>query len=194
MRIARDELFAMLRRTRPASAERRLAGHEEDLTILAADSAGFSRKTFEHGVVRFLANMTRVCDRVVPLIERHRGAVTTQNADNVLAVFARPADAVSAALAIQAFLARRNARASGEDRYELCLGVRTGRVLRLRDDVFGAAVNVCAKIGEDVAKAGETLVTREVLDATAGRFRYARAGSTTIGGRRIALWRLRGEK
>ena len=184
----------MVRRVAVSSAERRVAPFEEDLTILAADSAGFSRKTFEHGIVRFLANMTRVYDRVIPLIERHGGAVTTQNADNVLAVFADPADALAAALAIHEHLARRNARASGMDRYDLCLGVHSGRVLRLRDDVFGAAVNVCAKIGEDVAKAGETLVTREVVDATAGRFRFARAGTTRIGGRRIDLWRLRGTR
>lgn len=162
---------------------------ERELTILAADSSGFSKRTFEHGIVRFLANLVRSYDRIVPILERHGGAVTTQNADNILAVFQDTDSAVRAAVEVHAWLDRRNRRFAPPDRFELCIGVHHGPVLRLRDDVYGAAVNVCAKIGEDVARAGETLVTDEVVQRAPG-FRYERAGTTTIGGRRLRMHRV----
>jgi len=180
-------------RERPARGERfdaEIAGRlERELTILAADSSGFSKKTFEHGIVRFLANLARAYEGVVPIIEKHGGVVTTRNADNLLAVYRDTVGAVRAAIEVHAWLRRRNARLAAPDRFELCIGIHHGPVLRLRDDVYGAAVNVCAKIGEDVAKAGETLVTDEVVGRAAG-FRYRRAGQATIGGRSVRLHRV----
>lgn len=162
---------------------------ERELTILAADSSGFSKKTFEYGIVRFLANLARAYEGVVPIIEKHGGVVTTRNADNLLAVYRQPAAAVRAATEVHAWLRRRNARLAAPDRFELCIGIHHGQVLRLRDDVYGAAVNVCAKIGEDVAKAGETLVTDEVVARAAG-LRYRPAGQAAIGGRSVRLHRV----
>jgi len=162
---------------------------ERELTIFAADSSGFSRKTFEHGIVRFLANLARVYEGVVPIIEKHGGVVTTRNADNLLAVYRDTAGAVQAASEVHRWLRRRNARLLAPDRFELCIGIHHGPVLRLRDDVYGAAVNVCAKIGEDIAKAGETLVTDTVVARTSGTG-YAAAGRATIGGRSVRLHRV----
>ena len=43
-----------------------------------------------------------------------------------------------------------------------------GRVLRIGDaDVFGAEVNAAAKLGEDIARAGEILVTQSVAEICA---------------------------
>jgi len=55
--------------------------------------------------------------------------------------------------------------------------------------VYGAGVNVCAKIGEDIAKAGETLVTDTVVARTSGTG-YTVAGRATIGGPRVLLYRV----
>lgn len=191
-RVGRRRFFELVRE-RPRQGARFDADiatrFERELTILAADSSGFSRLTFEHGIVRFLANLVRSYDRIVPVIERRGGVVTTQNADNILAVFDDTANAVRAALEIHSWLARRNRALAPLDRFELCIGLHHGPVLRLHDDVYGAAVNVCAKIGEDVAAASETLVTDEVV-RRAPRFRYERAGRATIGGRRLQLHRV----
>ncbi len=190
---ARRRFFELLRE-RPAKGERfdeQIAERfERELTILAADSSGFSKKTFDHGIVRFLANLVRSYDRIIPIIEKHGGTVTTQNADNILAVFEDTAAAVRAATAVHAWLAKRNRPLAAADRFELCIGIHHGKVLRLADDVYGAAVNVCAKIGEDVAARNETLVTDEIV-ARAPDFRYARAGAVVIGGQRIRLHRVR---
>ena len=51
----------------------------------------------------------------------------------------------------------------------LCVGLGFGRVLRIGDaDVFGAEVNAASKLGEDIAKAGEILVTQGVKAALEG--------------------------
>lgn len=193
-RPSRRVFFASLRGRNARNAARfdaDIAGRlAAPVAILAADSSGFSRKTFEHGIVRFLANMTACYAGIVPLIERHRGQVTTQNADNLLAVFTEPADAVRAALALHAWLARRNRRLDPADRFEVCVGVHYGDVLRLSDDVFGAAVNVCAKIGEDVAAANETLVSEEVARRVGNAFTLELAGPSVIGGRTFPLYRV----
>ena len=55
--------------------------------------------------------------------------------------------------------------------------------------MYGAGVNVCAKIGEDIAKAGETLVTDTVVARTSGTG-YTVAGRATIGGPRVLLYRV----
>ena len=45
----------------------------------------------------------------------------------------------------------------------LCVGIGYGRVLRIGDrDVFGQEVNAASKLGEDLATAGEILVTEAV--------------------------------
>ena len=192
-RLTRKRFFALLRERPPAGGDfdARIAERfERELTVLAADSSGFSKKTFRHGIVRFLANLVRSYDRIIPIIEKHGGTVTTQNADNILAVFEDTARAVRCAGAVHAWLERRNGALPPADRFELCIGIHHGPVLRLADDVYGATVNVCAKIGEDVARRNETVVTDEVVRRAPG-FAYTRRGSAVIGGETIRLHRVR---
>ena len=121
----------------------------------------------------------------VPLRGRPAGAGSSSWSATGLA----DGDRLRAAGEIHRWLRRRNARLLPPDRFELCIGIHHGPVLRLRDDVYGAAVNVCAKIGEDIAKAGETLVTDTVVARTSGTGNAA-AGRATIGGRSVRLHRV----
>jgi class 3 adenylate cyclase len=53
-----------------------------------------------------------------------------------------------------------NAGRIDEEQVLLCIGLGHGRMLRIGDhDVFGAEVNAAGKLGEDIAGAGEILVT-----------------------------------
>jgi class 3 adenylate cyclase len=189
-------LFSRLRRRTPANAaaldreiERR-AGVEA--AILVGDSSGFSRKTHEHGILQFLAVMLRCYDRMVPILRRRRGKVLTARADNLLAVFADPVDAVAGAVEVQRWLRSYNRGRRPAERFHYCFGVDVGRVLRLEDDVYGAAVNVASKLGEDLASKDEILVTGEVARRIKGRFRCAYLRSAEVGGRLFELHRVRG--
>jgi class 3 adenylate cyclase len=56
-----------------------------------------------------------------------------------------------------------NAGQAAEEQVLLCVGLGFGPMLRIGDvDVFGAEVNAASKLGEDVAQAGEILVTEAV--------------------------------
>jgi len=110
----------------------------------------------------------------------------------MLAVFPDPADAVAAAKAMHAWLAARNQRVDDAEQYNVCIGIHYGKVLRLRDNVFGDRVNVAAKVGEDVAGKDETLVTREVYERVRRKHPCVRYRTARIGGRDIELFKVKG--
>ncbi|MFA5139081.1 MAG: adenylate/guanylate cyclase domain-containing protein [Elusimicrobiota bacterium] len=194
--LSSKELFDLLRRRTRANADE-LDGRIErtgvqELAVLMADSSGFSRKTQDYGVLQFLAAMTHCYDRLIPMVKKFRGVCVSHNADNLLAVFPRPADAVAAAKAMHGWLAERNKGLDDADQYNICIGIHYGKVLRLRDNVFGDRVNVAAKVGEDVAGKDETLITREVHERVRGKFQCARHRTVRIGGRDIELFKVKG--
>ena len=181
------EFFSFLEKRRPVEGgafdgllDRRCG---EDLAILVSDSAGFTRRTHEEGIVPALAAIRRAYGLVEPLVLKHKGSVLSQKVDNLVALFPDPLHAVRAAVAIR--------RSTRNQPIRLCLGIDCGRVLRLADDVFGAAVNVASKLGEDLAGRDEILVTSEVARRVRGKVRVSYSRSTEIGGREFELFKIR---
>lgn len=189
-----EEFFDLLRRRTPENASEIDRAIEDrgvqEMTILASDSSGFSRKTHEYGILQFLAVMTRCYDELIPLIEERGGACLTHNADNILAVFKRPEDAVSAAVAMHRRLRRHNAGKAEREKFNICIGIHCGKAVRLKDNVFGDRVNVAAKLGEDIAGRDEIIVSAEVAGRVQGRFECVYSKSVEIGGRGIELYRV----
>jgi len=188
-------LFELLRRRpRPADAfDAKLESRcVRELSILVCDSSGFTRRTHDYGIIHFLTAMTLAWDAVEPHIPRFDGALIDRGADNLVAVFPDPVKAADAAVAMQRTLAARNRGKGDADRFHLCMGIHHGKVLRLKDGVFGDKVNVAAKIGEDLASADEIVVTGEVASRLPARLkpRYLRA--VQLGGRSFELHRVGG--
>ncbi|MEO7107617.1 MAG: hypothetical protein ABIZ09_14675, partial [Rhodoferax sp.] len=86
-----------------------------------------------------------------------------------LVVFDTPQQALAAAQAmVEATIAANPGRAA-EDRIEVCIGLGYGTVLRIDDhEVWGSEVNAASKLGEDLAKGGEILVTDSFRNAVLG--------------------------
>lgn len=189
------EFFSALRRRRAGNASAidreldRRAG--EELAIFILDSAGFTRRTHEQGIFQFLSVMTRAFDRMEKVIRQSSGTVLSRQADNMVAIFEDPARAVRAAVAAHRMIRSGNADKPSAERFNVCIGIDYGRVLRLRDNVYGAAVNVASKLGEDLAEKDEILVTGEVARRVLGRVRCVYTRSTEIGGRTFELYRVR---
>lgn len=139
-----------------------------DLAVLVLDMSGFSLLTQRHGIVYYLAMVRRMQRTVAPVITAHGGAVVKFEADDCFAVFGHPQHAAEAALAIHAALAAD----PHPDMIRVSIGIDAGRVLMVDNlDVFGNAVNRASKLGEDIAEAGETLITQEAfatIPASAG--------------------------
>lgn len=144
------------------------AKYGRELSVLVLDMSGFSLLTQRHGIVYYLAMVRRMQRVVAPVIAEHGGVVVKFEADDCFAVFGEPLHAVRAARAIHAALAEHD----HPDMIRVSIGIDHGKVLMVDNlDVFGNTVNRAAKLGEDIAEAGETMVTREtyaLLPADAG--------------------------
>lgn len=191
--LSSREFFRLLRKRwkeGPKRIDKLIAGHVDDCVVMMCDSSGFSRITAEHGILQFLMVMTVCYDGLIPLLESHEGECLSHNADNILAVFKDPAKAAAAAVAMHRWLQRRNAKLPEKDRFNVCIGLHMGPVVRLKTNVFGDVVNVAAKLGEDLAAKDEVLVTSAVAAKLKGRFDVRYARSAEIGGRTFELHRV----
>jgi class 3 adenylate cyclase len=163
---------------------------ERDITVFVSDSSGFTRKTHKYGISQFLSVMARNYRKLAPVFPKHHGALLGQNADNMLAVFPDPGCALRASIEIQKRLRRHNAGRTDAEQFHLCIGIESGPAYVLRDNVYGACVNVASKLGEDLAGKGEILVTGGVARQVKARFRCAYDRTAEIGGRPFELYRV----
>lgn len=131
-------------------------------TVLTLDMARFSMTVREHGIVYYMARVRKMQRYTGPVVAEHRGEVVKFEADNLLAAFDQPSDAVRAGLAIREALSETNKDLPGEPLI-VSIGIAKGRILLIpRKDAFGDAVNIGHKLGEDVAGGNEILLTDDV--------------------------------
>lgn len=134
--------------------------------VMFTDLAGFSRQVEAFGIIHFLQVIFEQKKLLLPVVERHDGILIKTEADSFLIIFKRAQGAVRCALEMQAVSRQLNQRRLPEEQILLCLGIGFGRILRVGDrDVFGMEVNAASKLGEDIAKANEILITEAVRGA-----------------------------
>lgn len=128
-------------------------------TVLFEDIVASTERAAALGDARW-RQLLAAHDRAVGgAVERTGGRVVKHLGDGTLAVFDGPARAVRAAVAM-----RDEARALG---LEVRVGVHTGELERIGDDVAGIAVHIGARVAAAAAP-GEVLVSRTVTDLVAG--------------------------
>ncbi len=130
-----------------------------ELAVLVVDLSGFTRFTKQYGVLHFLAVHERAMRCGRPAIESAGGHLVKTEADNLIAVFDDCVAAVAGARALLEAARTVNAQLPAVAHVEPCVGLAWGEVIRLTDDVFGDPVNVAYKLGEDVARPWQVLVS-----------------------------------
>jgi len=116
----------------------------------------------EHGVLPFI-DMVLTMKRHCGMAVKHRHgkcvrSIETKIIGQIMALFDRPIDCMRAAIE-----ARYRCR---EENFELAIGAGFTEILDLDAcNAFGDAVNMAFKLGEDVAKGGEILITDNVKNA-----------------------------
>ncbi|MEO8700595.1 MAG: adenylate/guanylate cyclase domain-containing protein [Kofleriaceae bacterium] len=131
-----------------------------EYAIMATDLAGFSRQVARFGIIHFLQTIHEQMRMLVPLIDSHGGTLVKTEADSMLILYPTPGEALASALAMQQACRDANQHRNDEEHVLLCAGIGHGRLLKIGDDdVFGHEVNLASKLGEDIAKASEILVT-----------------------------------
>lgn len=161
-----DRLESLIRQRLAQGADKaRIDRHIWDLfgeewCVMFTDLSGFSRKVAEFGIIHFLQTIYESEQLMLPVIEEYDGILLKSVGDSLLVIFRNATKTLQCALAMQEACARYNQMRLDEEKVLLCIGLGCGPVLRIGDtDVFGAEVNAASKLGEDVAKAGEILVT-----------------------------------
>lgn len=145
-------------------------------TVFFSDVRGFTSFSESADPAHVVAVLNQLLGMQEDVITRVGGEVDKFVADEAMAVFASPAQAVTAALAIRSRIAR---MASGIDGLRLGFGIHVGELVegdigspRMMDHtVIGDTVNTAARL-QAAAKAGQIIVSQAVaMDAeVASRF------------------------
>lgn len=134
--------------------------HGTTCALLALDSSGMTRLSRTHGIVQFLMRYMEMRDLAERILHRHGCLSWRCFADNLFSEFREVDAALGAALEIHRALRESGLMVAGREPYRVCIGIGYGRVL---DDgaggKMGDEMNLVAKLGEDVAEAGQTVLT-----------------------------------
>ena len=111
-------------------------------------------------LARWVAILTQI---EASIFIRCNGLQVKSLGDGVLLVFERVGSALSAAFAIQTDLPIRQCGRPAERQIMLRIGIETGDVLVLKQDVFGQSVNLAARLAT-LAGPGEIVVSARVRE------------------------------
>lgn len=158
-----DELMSCPAAQRDAQERRIHDAFEHQRAVLALDMSGYSLSVRRAGILSHLCQIRRMQRHVGPLIEHFQGEVVRELADNVLAAFPEPGHAIAAAVAINHAIYLSQQDPASEPLLTVSIGIDYGKLLLVSGhDCFGETVNIAFKLGEDVAQAGEILITENV--------------------------------
>jgi len=146
----------------------------EEWAIMFTDLAGFSSGVASFGIIHFLQVIYESQRLLIPCIDQHDGILLKLEGDSMLVIFRNALKAVGCALDMQKACIAYSEQRDEAEKVRLCVGMGFGRVLRIGDrEVYGSEVNAAAKLGEDIAGAGEILVTDSFRAQTCTRHSFA---------------------
>ena len=135
-----------------------------EYAVFVLDMSGFSMLTRKYGIVHYLSMVRRMQLTTEPIVKSYSGFMIKYEADNCFAVFPDPLSAVNAAIAMQHAFSAANLLTSEDLDIHISCGIDFGKILIIgHEDCFGDPVNRASKIGEDLAAAGEILITTEAM-------------------------------
>jgi class 3 adenylate cyclase len=141
--------------------------------VMALDMSHFSLTVRRSGILSYLGLIRRMQVVTKPIVEAHGGSLVEFHADNLMAVFPDVPQAVDAGIAMnRAF--EQQVKPDGKPMIEVAIGIDFGRFLFVEGcRCFGDTVNIAFKLGEDLARAGEILLTPGARDRLGAGFPFA---------------------
>jgi len=136
-----------------------------EFAVFVLDMSGFSLLTRKYGIVHYLSMVRRMQLTTEPIVKSYGGEMLKYEADNCFAIFPDSLSAVNAAIAMQHAFAASYLLTADELDIHIACGIDFGKLLIIgHDDCFGDPVNRASKMGEDIAAAGEILITKEAME------------------------------
>ena len=162
--------FFRLRRKEITDAEFRAKYHRE-CAILSMDMTGFTSSAMHRGELNSLLRILDAQTVVIPVLQKFGAELIRCFADDIVALFPEPNAAVDAAIEshrrIQVF---NNSSLASEFPTQCCAGIGYGAVLAIGPNLAqGDEMNRASKLGEDIARANETLLTESAYARVADR-------------------------
>lgn len=140
------------------------ADYGAEYAVFILDMSGFSMLTRKYGIIHYLSMVRRMQLTSETIVKSYGGSMIKYEADNCFAVFPEPLAAVNAAIAMQHAFAAANLLTSEDLDIHISCGIDYGKLLVIgNEDCFGDPVNRASKMGEDVAAAGEILITKDAM-------------------------------
>jgi len=161
--------------------------------IVFTDCANFTLRTLRDGILHFLMVFEAAVEGATAVVRRTGGLVLKVEADSLLLLYEDATQACAGVEAIDAFLETFNRARPPDEQARFSYGIGYGDLLDLDEDIFGLEVNLASKIGEDLARPGEILLTPDAA-ASLGpplRRRLVRHAPIRFCDRSIAVRRLR---
>lgn len=161
--------------------------------VVFTDTADFTIRTARDGILHFLMVFERLVRDAEPVLRRWRGDVVKVEADSLLIRFPDPAVACDGVEALDALLRRLNRGRPEDEQLLFSYGIGYGDVLDIEGDLFGLEVNLASKLGEELARPGQALLTPAAAAALDARTlaRVVPFKVVTFGKRALPVHRLK---
>lgn len=151
--------------------------------VMCLDMSGFSRTTRALGIVEFLLMIHQMQLLAKPSIEAHKGLTVKAEGDNLFCMFDTVQDAVATSKDINTKLDSVNTVLAEDRRMYVSIGIGFGEILNIEDqDLFGDEVNLSSKLGEDLARMGDILLTQAAYDQVKDEATKFREETVSISG------------
>ena len=148
--------------------------------VVFTDTADFTARTAKDGIVHFLMIFNRLVEAAEPVLRSVRGRIVKVEADSLLLDFPGPDDACRGVIAIERLLRQVNTGRPANEKLQFGYGIGFGEVLDIERDMFGLEVNLASKIGEDMARPGEALLTPAAAEAIGPQMKQRLLSNTTV--------------
>ncbi|KXI29250.1 adenylate/guanylate cyclase domain-containing protein [Paraglaciecola hydrolytica] len=137
---------------------------EQTKAVLVTDMSHFSKVTKKHGIIYYLGMIKRMQDIIAMAVTKHNGTLIKFLADNSFSIFNTVDDALYCIIEINKKMKIDNLKTPEIWDIELCTGIDFGKILNINDqDLFGDAVNLASKLGEDTAEPWDVLLTQRAF-------------------------------
>ena len=158
-----------------------LGGKKETVTIMMSDLRGFTALSEQMDPDDLITMLNHYLGVMTEVIQKYGGTIIEFIGDGIMAIFGapvesetHPADAVAAAIGMQAAMKRVNRwnRNRGYPHLEMGIGLNTGEVIvgnvgsqkRMKYGIVGSHVNLCGRI-ESYTTGGQVLISPSVREA-----------------------------
>lgn len=139
--------------------------------ILSVDMTGFTSAAMNIGELQSFLRILDAQKVCIPVLKKFNARLIRCFADDIVAIFNDPNLAIDAAFEIhrRIDIFRHSAQAS-EHPTQCCIGIGWGEVLSIGPNLAqGDEMNRASKLGEDIARAKETLLTERAYEALKSR-------------------------